>query len=100
MRPLLTPADVAELLGVRDPRTVRRRLAELGCLVVPFGRSYRIRAEDLDDALAAAARVEGSLPAGEVLAPRLRRMAPARSVPVAVGWWRQGLDVGLGDGHD
>lgn len=96
---LLPPAAVADLLGVRDPRTVRRRLAELGCPVVPFGRSYRVRPVDLDAAIAAAARTE-LVTAAEISAPRSRRTTPARSGPVAVGWWREGLDVGLGDAHD
>ena len=57
MTDLLTPSEVAAFLRVRDRRTVRRRLAELGVPVVPFGRSYRVRAADLDRALRVAADV-------------------------------------------
>ena len=52
---LLTPDQVASLLGVRDRRTVRRRLTELRVPVVPFGRSYRVRPVDLERGVATAA---------------------------------------------
>jgi hypothetical protein len=56
---LLTPADVAAVLGVKDRRTVRRRLEELAVPVVPFGRSYRVRVVDLERAVAVAAAHRG-----------------------------------------
>ena len=64
MTGLLTPAEVAAAFGVRDPRTVRRRLVELQVPVVPFGRSYRVRAVDLERAFA----VHAVAPAGTVRA--------------------------------
>lgn len=57
MTALLTPADVAAALRVRDQRTARRRLQELGVPTVPFGRSYRVRSVDLERAVAVAAVV-------------------------------------------
>ncbi len=54
MTALLTPEQVGAYLAVRDRRTVRRRLDELQVPVVPFGRSYRVRAADLERAVAVA----------------------------------------------
>lgn len=87
MAALLAPADVAELLGVRDLRTVRLRLIEMSCPMIPFGRSYRVQPADLERALADAAIVYGP-PAPP--APR-RRHAPARSGPYRMGDWRRGM---------
>jgi hypothetical protein len=73
---LLTPAEVGQVLRVRDHRTVQRRLAELGVPVVPAGRSYLVRAVDLERCLAAAARpLQPDAPvhaAGIVLPPGAR----------------------------
>jgi hypothetical protein len=72
-RELLTPAEVGAYLRVRDRRTVRRHLAELGVPVLPMGRGYRVRAVDLERAVAAAARIDrttnlpSARPAGVVL---------------------------------
>jgi hypothetical protein len=52
---LLTPEQVGEYLRVRDRRTVRKRLAEFGVPVVAAGRSYLVRAVDLERAVAVAA---------------------------------------------
>ena len=60
MTALLTPAQVAGIIGVKDQRTVRRRLQELAVPVVPFGRSYRVRSADLERAFA----VHAVVPAG------------------------------------
>lgn len=46
---ILTPKDVAEILGL-DPSTVRRYWSRLGG--VNFGRTYRIRRDVLDAYLA------------------------------------------------
>lgn len=94
---LLTPADVAELLGVRDLRTVRRELARLGCPVVLISRSYRVRPDDLDAAIAAAARCESIDSPGHVV----RRPAPARTGTFVAGSWRALTDgeVGSADGR-
>ena len=54
MTGLLTPSEVAAAFGVRDPRTVRRRLAELQVPIVPAGRSFLVREVDLERAVAAA----------------------------------------------
>jgi hypothetical protein len=94
---LLTPAEVGAYFRVRDRRTVRRRLAELGIPVVPMGRGYRVRVVDLERAVAAAAQVEragnghSSRPAGVVLRPgerlwdRAGTMAPLSAARRGVG---------------
>ena len=46
------------MLLVRDRRTVRKRLAELGVPVVRLGPSYRVRQVDLERAIVAAAVIE------------------------------------------
>jgi len=72
---LLTPAEVAATLRVRDRRTVRRRLRELGVPTIPAGRSYRVRPEDLARAVAAAVVVPGG-DHGTHLVPEGARLAP------------------------
>lgn len=85
--PLLTPAAVADVLGLRDRRTVRLRLAELDVPVIPLGRSYRVRSGDLERAIERAARIEGR--PEPTIVRRQRRAPPARSGPPRPGWWRE-----------
>ena len=88
MTGLLTPAEVAAAFGVRDPRTVRRRLQELGVATVPFGRSFRVRAIDLERAVAVAAVVPAgttrTTAVGVALAPGAR-LWDSPSVSKSVG---------------
>lgn len=74
---LLTPNDVAKVIAVKDRRTVRRWLAEWGVPIVPAGRSYRVRRQDLEDAIASMAQKNGrpgarSAPRGVHLPPNTR----------------------------
>jgi hypothetical protein len=83
---LLSLAEAAPLLGCRDPRTARRRLAELGVPVVTFaGRRY-VRPADIHRAIAASAHAErldglassrlASRPGGVRLPPGVRLGSP------------------------
>jgi len=71
MSALLTPAEAATYLRVRDRRTLVKRLRDLGVPTVPAGRSFLVRTTDLERALAAHARPLTSgppaRPAGVVL---------------------------------
>lgn len=69
MSGLLTAAETGDYLRVRDRRTVRRRLAELGVPVVPAGRSFLVREVDLQRAVATAARLERAEPQGSEVRP-------------------------------
>jgi hypothetical protein len=71
---LLTPAEVAALLCVKDPRTVRRHLAALGVPRIVLGGSWRVRAAALERALAAAEIIER--PAGAAAHPAGVNLAP------------------------
>lgn len=67
MERCLTPAEAGSVLRARDRRTVRRRLDALGVPRIPAGRSYLVRADDLDRALrsaAAAGRPANARPEG------------------------------------
>src|SRR5262249_16685437 len=48
---LLPLKAVAAQLSIRDVRTVRRRLTELGVPILVMGRSHRVSVEALDQAL-------------------------------------------------
>lgn len=66
---LLSLRQAAPLLGCRDPRTARRRLAIIGCPVVHFGSRVYVDRHDLARALRArtvaeARRTTGPAPAG------------------------------------
>jgi excisionase family DNA binding protein len=62
-KPLLTVDKVAEILGV-DRETVVRwiRRGRLAAVVLPGGRRYRIRRQDLDAALRPAPKRPGGRP--------------------------------------
>lgn len=88
MTALLTPSEVGEVLRVRDRRTVRRRLAELGVPVIPAGRSYLVRAVDLDRSVAASVvpatgDVSPVTRHGRHLAPRVRLWDDGRANQVS-----------------
>ena len=74
---LLTPTQLAELLGRRDTRTVRLDLDRLAVPTIPLGNTYRVRRVDFNRCLSAAAQRRATTgtkrrPAGVTLAPGAR----------------------------
>lgn len=53
---LLPLSSACALLGCRDPRTARRRLAALGVEVVTFGRRTYVDADEVERAIRVCAR--------------------------------------------
>lgn len=74
---LVTLADAAERLALRDVRTVRALLAQNGLPIVRLGRQLRVRAVDLDSLLLASACGQTSVTPGATRStasvPRPRR---------------------------
>jgi hypothetical protein len=90
----LTLAQAAPLLGCRDPRTARRRLAELGVPVEVYGRRIYVDEAEILRARRAHARVERAdggqaRPGGVILARGARLWDGAGARPKVASHPRQ-----------